>query len=105
MLQVMLEHEGFEVKVAINEREAYSSYLLFEPDLVITDIHMPGRSGIELIQLIRQHNPEVRAIYISGDLGRLRAALEEEEDRYHSCFLLKPFSRNDLIKSISKCSG
>ena len=105
MLQVMLEHEGYEVKVAVNEREGYFGYLQFEPDLVITDIHMPGKSGLELIQLIRQHNPEVRAIYISGDPGRFRAALEEEEDRYHACFLLKPFSRYDLIKSISKCSG
>ena len=99
-----MEQEGYEVKVANDGREGYFGYLLFEPALVITDIHMPVKNGIELVQLIRQHNPEVRVIYISGDPGKLKAALEDEKDRYNACFLLKPFSRKDLIKSISQCS-
>ncbi len=104
LLQMLLEHEGYEVMVAKDGREGYLAYLLFEPDLVITDIQMPIKSGIELIQLIRHHNPEIKAIYMSGDPGKFRTALEEEKDRYHARFLPKPFSKNELITSISECS-
>ena len=104
-LQMLLEHEGYEVMVAKDGREGYLAYLLFEPDLVITDIQMPVKSGIELVQLIRHRNPGVKAIYMSGDPGRFRAALEEEKDRYHAGYLTKPFSKNELITSISKCSA
>jgi CheY-like chemotaxis protein len=104
LLQVMLEDEGYKVMVAQDGKEGYLTYLLFEPDLVLTDIQMPIKSGIELIQLIRHHNPEVRAIYMSGDPGNFGKALEEEKARHHACFLSKPFSRSDLIKSIGDCS-
>ena len=105
ILQMLLEHEGYEVLVAKDGREGYSAYIISEPDLVITDIHLPIRSGIELIHLIRHHNPGIRTIYMSGDPGMFRAALEEEKGRYHAWFLPKPFSKNDLIKTISECSG
>jgi len=101
----MLEDEGYEVRVANDGKEGYLAYLLFGPDLVITDIQMPIKSGIELIQLIRHLDPGVKAIYMSGDPGRFKAALEEERNRYHACFLAKPFSKHDLINSISKWSG
>ena len=104
VLQVMLEDEGFEVQVANNGEDGYMSYLFFKPDLVITDIQMPVKSGIELIGLIRHKNPDVKAIYMSGNLGEFRPQLEEERNKHHACFLTKPFSRNDLIKSISECS-
>ncbi len=104
VLQVMLEDEGYKVRVAKDGREGYLAYLTFDPDLVITDIQMPLKSGIELIQLIRHRNPGVKAIYMSGDPGKFRSALEEEKTRYHACFLPKPFSRNQLIKSIGDCS-
>ena len=105
VLQVMLEDEGYNVIVARDGKEGYLAYLTFEPDLVITDIQMPLKSGIELIQLIRHSNPGVKAIYMSGDPGKFRAALEDEKARHHACFLPKPFSKNDLIRSISNYSG
>jgi DNA-binding NtrC family response regulator len=101
-LQIMLEDEGYEVMVAKDGKEGYSAYLLFEPGLIITDIQMPIKSGIELMQLIRHHDPGAKAIYMSGDPGAYKSALEEEKTRYHACFLSKPFSKNELIRSIAK---
>jgi len=105
VLQVMLMDEGYEVRVAKNGEEGYIYYLLFEPDLVITDIQMPVKNGLELVKLIRHHNPRIRPIYMSGNLGQFEPALREERDTYHACLLKKPFSRLELIKSISECSG
>ncbi len=105
ILRIMLEDEGYEIQVAGDGEDGYLVYLLFEPDLVITDIQMPVKSGIELVKLIRHRNPGIRAIYMSGNLSDFRPILEEEKTKYHACFLPKPFSRSDLIKSIADCSA
>ncbi len=67
-LQMMLEDEGYEVRSAKDGQDGYWAYLEFKPDLVITDIQMPGENGLELMEHIRTHNPMVRTIYMSGDL-------------------------------------
>jgi CheY-like chemotaxis protein len=98
----MLEDEGYEVKSAKDGSDGYSTYLLFNPDLVLTDIQMPEKNGLELIKQIRCHNPGVRTIYMSGDLGLYGTPLEEEKEKYHVGVLEKPFSKNELINLVSR---
>ena len=105
ILQMLLTEEGYEVQIAGNGKEGYFAYLLFEPDLVITDIQMPERTGIELMQLIRLHNPQIKNIYMSGDLRSYLELLEKEKEVYHVHLLEKPFSRDELLKSLAECSG
>lgn len=101
ILKMMLE-ETYEVRLARDGRDGYLTYLLFEPDLVITDIEMPGRNGLELMERIRMHNPTVKTIYISGDLNRFSSPLQEEKTRYGASFLRKPFSRSELLWLLSR---
>ncbi len=96
-IQIMLEDEGFDVTLAKDGKEGYQTYLDFKPDLVLTDIQMPGENGIELMQHIRAHNPAVRTIYMSGDLDSYLSPLEEETRKYPVGLLEKPFSRGDLV--------
>ncbi len=98
LLKIMLESENQEVRLARDGRDGYLSYLLFRPDIVITDIQMPGINGLELMKIIRMHDPAVRTIYISGDMARFRALLEEEEARYEVSLLQKPFSKGELLR-------
>ena len=102
LIKWMLEDEGYEVKSAKDGTDGYSTYLLFNPDLVLTDIQMPKKNGLELIKEIRRHNPGVRTIYMSGDLSRYISPLEEEKEKYHAGVLEKPFSRNELISLVSQ---
>jgi CheY-like chemotaxis protein len=102
LIKWMLEDEGYEVKSAKNGMDGYLMYLLFNPDLVLTDIQMPEKNGLELIKEIRCHNPEVRTIYMSGDLSQYGSPLEEEKEKYHVGVLEKPFSRNELISLLSR---
>ena len=89
---MMLEDEGYEVRSAKDARRWLSYLLEFKPDLVITDIQMPGENGLELMEHIRTHNPMVRTIYMSGDLSSFWPPLEEEKKRYRH-LLEKPFSK------------
>lgn len=100
-LKWMLEDEGHEVMLAKNGAEGYFAYLLFEPDIVLTDIQMPEKNGFELMELIRCHNPTVRAIYMSGNLAQFQSDLGEEIKKYHVKALEKPFSKDDLIQLLS----
>jgi len=102
LIKVMLEDEGYEVKSAKDGQDGYSSYLLFHPDLVLTDIQMPEKNGLELMEYIRNHNPAVRTIYMSGDLGRYWIPLEEEKKKYRVGVLEKPFSREELMSLLSQ---
>ena len=96
ILEAMLDFEGYQVRTARDARDGYLAFALFRPDLVITDIQMPGKSGLELIKDIRTQNPEVRTIYMSGDPGRFRTEIEEEMKRHRARLLQKPFSAVDL---------
>jgi len=95
---MMLEDEGHEVRSGRDGRDGYLISLQFNPDLVITDIQMPGENGIVLMENIRKHNPRVRTIYMSGDLNRFGFSLEEEKKREQVRLLEKPFSMVELLR-------
>ncbi len=101
LTKMVLEDEGFEIRSAMDAEEGFRVFLEFKPDLIITDIDMPGESGIELMKHIRRLNPLVRNIYMSGDLCNFRALLEEEKEKYSVSLLEKPFSMDELMGLVS----
>jgi len=100
-----LEFEGYEVKTALNGAEGYSAYLHFRPDLVITDIQMPEENGFELMNHIREKDPEVKTIYMSGNLEEFYPLIEKEENMYPIQVLNKPFSKEELVGQVTRFSG
>jgi len=104
-IEMLLEDEGYEVKLAKDSLDGYQSYLQFRPDLVLTDIRMPGETGLELMEHIRTHNPMVRTIYMSGDLCNYLAPIEEEKQRYPVSYLEKPFSKVELMGLVSRLTA
>lgn len=101
IIQEIIENENYRAMTAGNGEDGYLAYLHFRPDLVITDIRMPGKNGFELMKNIRNHNPKIRTIYMSTESSQFRLMLEEEEQRYHAVFLKKPFSEDALIELVS----
>ena len=99
-IQEVLEDCGLEVMSANDGVAGYSAYLLFKPDIVITDIQMPRRNGLEMMGHIRVHEPMIRTIYMSGDIDPYRPFLSEEEKRYPVSFFEKPFSVESLRRVI-----
>lgn len=98
LLKEMLETEGiYRVKTAGNGEHGYAAFLRFKPHILITDIEMPVKNGLEMVKEIRAHHPRVRTIYMSADLNRYRTLLEEEKMKYHADFLEKPFSSSGVI--------
>lgn len=100
VLKKILQREEHRVLTADNGLEGYFMYLHFQPDIVLTGIHMPGPDGFELIDAIRSRNPGVKAIYMSGNPGDFGVRLAAESGRYGSDMLYKPFTRNQLQRAL-----
>jgi DNA-binding NtrC family response regulator len=100
-IQEVLEDDGIDVVSANDGLDGYSAYLAFRPDIVITDIQMPGESGLDMMWHIRIHNPEIKTIYMSADRNAYRSLIKDEEKQYPVSFFEKPFPLESLIRAVS----
>jgi signal transduction histidine kinase len=66
VLRLPLSDLGHDVQEAENGEEALRLFERLQPPLILTDIKMPGIDGIELLQKVKQINPEVEVIMITG---------------------------------------
>jgi DNA-binding NtrC family response regulator len=66
MLHIMLKNEGYDVAEAPEGKVALELFSRAPFDVVITDIVMPEKEGLETIMALKQHYPAVRIIAISG---------------------------------------
>lgn len=75
MVTAILEGEGYEVETAENGGEAFTKFCADSGiGIVVSDMNMPGISGLELIRKIRDQGSDVPAIILSGDEGLSLAA-------------------------------
>jgi len=69
MIREMLEQDSHEVIEATTGKEAMVEFRRSPADLVITDLVMPDKNGLDLIMDIKQNYPNVRILAISGGGG------------------------------------
>jgi two-component system KDP operon response regulator KdpE len=92
-----LSSKGFEVQVAQDGEEALSVFHQWKPDLVITDLSMPGMGGLELCRRIRKtSNVPILVLSVKGDERIKIEALDTGADDY----ITKPFGMEELFARI-----
>lgn len=98
-----LQKKGYQIVLAENGSSAINKLYSEEFDLVITDIIMPERDGVELLFTIRKHYPNIKTIAMSAG-GRILAEDLLQMARNIGAYdiLHKPFSIQDLYSSIEK---
>jgi len=106
VLQQILERAGYEVMEAFDGREGLSLYRKRPPDLVVTDIVMPKKDGLETITDLRIEFPGSKIIAISGG-GRLdpKPYLELAEGFGANRLLTKPFGHEEFLKAVQDLLG
>ena len=94
--------EGYDVRVAVDGIEGLKKYKDFLPDLVFTDVVMPNMSGLELVKKIREINPDIKVIYVSGFFGikRLKNELDKDIIKYGYPTLAKPFKTSNMLELV-----
>lgn len=101
MLKIILQEAGHEVHEAHNGKEALEIYGVKPTDLVITDLVMPEKEGLETIIELRHTYPDVKIIAMSGG-GRtgVQNYLELAKKFGANHTLAKPFSNQELLDGI-----
>jgi CheY-like chemotaxis protein len=100
-IQKILKDDGLEVMSASDGLDGYSTYLDFKPDIILTDIQMPRKNGLEMMKRIRVHTPMIKTIYMSGNIDSYQPLLMEEKKRYPVTFIEKPFSLESLMRVVT----
>lgn len=97
-LSAILRDEGYEVVEARDGKHGAKIMKAFIPDLVITDILMPEKDGLEVIMMLRKEMPDVKVIAMSGGcvLGP-QGYLETASVLGAKKTLIKPFSKDELM--------
>jgi len=106
-MRQLLTIDGHEVTMATNGDEGLNKYRENRPDLIITDILMPGKDGIEMVIEIRKSDVDIPIIAVSGGRRSLSTAfnLESSSIAGVNCTLAKPFTRAQLKAAVLACLG
>ncbi|MCM2531242.1 response regulator [Neobacillus pocheonensis] len=94
---------GIEViEEAVDGQEALRLIEQMSPDIVITDMKMPGVDGMELLRIVAERFPQIKLIVASGydDFNYMRQAILSKVNEY----LLKPINAEELNLALEKCT-
>lgn len=100
-LRRQLEHFGFKCSSFFNANSALESILSDNTfDILITDVKMPGMSGLELVKCVREVNSEIPIVILTG-FGDMQLTLDALRSGA-SDYLSKPYDVMELKKSIDR---
>jgi len=104
-LRKILEGRGHQVVEAADGEQALARMVLFGPDLVVLDVMMPGKSGLQVSAAIKCR-PEYRRLPIVLLSGGARGTEEELKARsFADAFVAKPCKARDLLEVIDRLLG
>ena len=96
----ILSAEGYEVSTAASCEEALRLISEHVYDAMVTDIMMPEMSGLELLEILRSSNLDMRTVVITG-LGTFDMATQTDRLGARE-FLVKPFTPEELSEAVRK---
>src|SRR6185369_3594816 len=94
-VEILLRGEGFEPFVLQSGKEALDQMHELAPDIVLTDIRMPGVTGLDVLEAVRQRDPEVPVILMTAQASLQSAVKAVNAGAFY--YLQKPFSNADLV--------
>jgi DNA-binding NtrC family response regulator len=95
-----LTRAGFTVRTAIDARSALSEIASRRPDCVVTDLNMPGMTGIELSAKISALDDELPVVLMTA-FGTIETAVQAMKNGAYD-FITKPFEGDELIISVKR---
>lgn len=105
ILRSRLQRAGFEVSVAADGQEAFELAQRRTPDVVVTDLQMPRRSGLEFAQAMKSDGRlrDVPVLLLTAR-GYIMDEVEREATNIRSV-MAKPFSANEVVRRVMDLVG
>lgn len=100
-LRSRLEHAGYEVRTASNGRDALEQFKTEKPDLIVTDVMMPGMTGYEFFEALRKTGKEGAAVPVI--VMSARSSMGQYFEKWSiAAFLPKPFDMPFFVKEVRR---
>lgn len=103
LLSLRLKASGFDIRCADNGEAALAALASWRPDIVVTDLRMPGMDGMALFDAVRQQHISLPVIVLTAH-GNIPEAIEATR-RGVSGYLTKPYDAAELIAQIHRAIG
>jgi two-component system response regulator HydG len=94
-LRILLKNSGFEPEIAQGGKAGLETMRSVRPDIVLTDVRMPGVSGIEILEAARGVDPEMPVILMTAQASLQSAIQAVNEGAFY--YIQKPFANEELV--------
>ena len=94
----ILESDGHTVLEAASGMAAIEGYFVHTPDLVLLDLTMEDMSGLDVLQKLRELQPDVRVIVVSADVQRSTSQIVADSGAMR--FVGKPVTADGLLATV-----
>jgi len=101
IIEFILQKEGYSIFTANDGNEGLKIIEEIKPDLILTDIMLTYKSGLEVISISKKKNPHIPIVIISA-LGKEEINIKEAFKIGISGFISKPFTSVELLEIIQK---
>ncbi|MDA1080601.1 MAG: sigma-54 dependent transcriptional regulator [Gemmatimonadetes bacterium] len=101
-LQILLRNEGFEPFIAAGGREALEKIASISPDIVLTDVRMPGVGGVEVLAAARSHDVNTPVILMTAQATLQTAMQAVNAGAFY--YIQKPFRNDELVAIVRRAA-
>ena len=101
VIEKALNKNGYIVKTFDSVEDAMDLIGTSNPDLILSDVRMPGKSGLDFLEIVKRDNPQIPVIIMTA-----YSDVETTVDSYKAGayeYISKPFDINDLLKIVNNC--
>lgn len=99
----ILSRNGYAAMAAYDGNDALETALLTPPELVITDVMLPGMTGVELAITIRRIFPDCKILLCSGQIAALDLLTSARSQGHHFTLLTKPVHPKEMLARVAQC--
>lgn len=98
VLSKILARAGYAVETAVDGKMGLEKFRKKPPDLVITDLRMPGIGGAEMLHQMEQEVPEIKVAIVTG--YPLDPPIQEKVNQGRYLWFSKPFDNTSLVEKV-----
>ena len=100
VFEEFLADQGHEIAVASTGEEAQQIIPTLRPDIVLTDINLPGMSGLDVMRFAKRHDPETAVIVVTGHASAASAIEALRQGAYD--YITKPFDLDEVQQIVER---
>jgi DNA-binding NtrC family response regulator len=101
-LALILQSKGYKTAVAYEGDSALAQCSIVRPDLLLTDVIMPGMNGIELAMAVSERLPECKVLLFSGQAATTELLDRAQKRGCDFPLVSKPIHPEDLLKKVAE---